>query len=68
MNKLKLKFNAFTLVELLVSMSIFSIILVSITATYITSSDITNKSDINRIMQENIKSVSNNIMEDIRAN
>ncbi len=60
--------QAFTLVEILVSITIFSIILISVTATYISSSNITLKSDINRIMQENLKNVSNTISEDIIAN
>lgn len=59
---------AFTLVEVLVSITIFSIIIVSIMSIYFISTEITMKSDINRILQENIKSVSNAIAEDIRKN
>lgn len=58
--------KAFTLVEVLVSITIFSIMMISIISIYMISTDITLKSDINRIMQENLKNVSNKIAEDIR--
>jgi prepilin-type N-terminal cleavage/methylation domain-containing protein len=60
--------KAFTLIEVVVSITIFSIVIVSIIWIYITSSDILIKSDINRKMQENIKNVSTEISEDIRKN
>ena len=60
--------SAFTLVEVLISMAIFSIMSVSIIWIYIISSDITMKSDINRMMQENIKNVVEKIAEDVRKN
>lgn len=59
---------AFTLIEVLVSITIFWIMSISIIWIYITSSDVTLKSDINRMMQENLKNVSNTIAEDIRKN
>jgi prepilin-type N-terminal cleavage/methylation domain-containing protein len=62
------KISAFTLVEVLVSLTIFSMVIVSIIWIYITSSDIMVKSDINRKMQENLKNVSSTIAEDIRKN
>jgi prepilin-type N-terminal cleavage/methylation domain-containing protein len=49
--------NAFTLVEVIVSITIFSIIMISIIAIYILSSDTSAKSDVNRAMHENLKSV-----------
>jgi prepilin-type N-terminal cleavage/methylation domain-containing protein len=58
--------KAFTLIEVLVSITIFSIMMISIISIYIISTDITLKSDINRIMQENLKNVSSRIAEDIR--
>ncbi len=64
----KLHFKAFTLVEVLVSITIFSIMVISIIWIYIVSTDITMKSDINRMMQENIKNVTNTIAEDVRKN
>ena len=60
------KISAFTLIEVLVSLTIFSIVITSIIWIYITSSDIMVKSDINRKMQENLKNVSSIIAEDIR--
>ena len=62
------KISAFTLVEVLVSLTIFSMVIISIIWIYITSSDIMVKSDINRKMQENLKNVSSTIAEDIRKN
>jgi prepilin-type N-terminal cleavage/methylation domain-containing protein len=50
-------FKAFTLIEVIVSITIFSIIMISIIAIYILSSDTSAKSDINRAMHENLKSV-----------
>jgi len=58
--------NAFTLIEVLVSITIFWIISISIISIYVISTNITLKSDINRMMQENLKNVSNQIAEDIR--
>lgn len=60
--------NAFTLVEVLVSITIFWIMSISIIWIYIVSTDITMKSDINRMMQENLKNVSSKIAEDVRKN
>ena len=59
---------AFTLVEVLVSITIFSIIIISVIWIYIKSNSITLKSDINRMLQENVKNVTNTIAEDIRKN
>ena len=68
MRKIQLYNKAFTLVEVLISITIFSVIITSIIWIYVISSDIILKSDINRIMQENLKNVSNTIAEDIRKN
>ncbi|MDR1945429.1 MAG: hypothetical protein LBQ59_05215 [Candidatus Peribacteria bacterium] len=43
--------------EVIVSITIFSIIMISIIAIYILSSDTSAKSDINRAMHENLKSI-----------
>jgi len=67
MNKYN-KNKAFTLIEVIVSITIFSIIIVSVIWIYIVSNDITTKADINRIMQENIKNINITISEDIRKN
>lgn len=61
-------YKAFTLVEVIVSITIFSIVIISIISIYIISSDITLKSDINRMMQENVKNVVEKIAEDVRKN
>ncbi len=58
----------FTLVEVVVSVTIFSIIMISMISIYILSSDTSLKSDINRAMHENIKSVITDISEDIMKN
>lgn len=58
----------FTIIELLVSITIFSIIMVSVIDLYIISTKTTYKSDINRIIHENIKSVVTEISEDITKN
>lgn len=59
---------AFTLIEVTVSIVIFSIMFISIIWIYIIGSDINTKSDINRLMQENLKNVISNISEDVRKN
>ena len=58
----------FTLVEVVVSVTIFSIIMISMISIYILSSYTSLKSDINRAMHENIKSVITDISEDIMKN
>lgn len=68
MNNKQIYNKAFTLVEVLASITIFSIMVISIIWIYVISTDITLKSDINRMLQENLKNVSNTIAEDIRKN
>lgn len=58
----------FTLIEILVSITILSIILISVFEIYITSTDINLKTDITRAVQQNIKSSVEKIAEDIRKN
>jgi prepilin-type N-terminal cleavage/methylation domain-containing protein len=60
--------QAFTLVEILVSLTILSIIMVSVMVVFVNSTQLSAKSDINRIMQENVKNLISNIGEDIRKN
>ena len=60
--------KAFTLIEIIVSITILSIIIISVVTVYITASDISLKSEINRLMQENIKNAVEIIAEDIRIN
>jgi prepilin-type N-terminal cleavage/methylation domain-containing protein len=66
MKKQKININAFTLVEVIVSITIFSVMFISIIWIYMISTDISSRSDINRMMQENLKNLSSKISEDIR--
>jgi len=67
---MKKKYNIqqdwFTLVELLISMTIFAVIMVSVMMIYVTATDISKKYDINREMRNNIKSVVEDIAEEVR--
>jgi len=63
-----IKYAGFTLIEILVSITILSIILVSVFAVYISSSEISLKTDITRALQQNVKSSVEKISEDIRKN
>ncbi len=56
----------FTLIEIIVSITIFSIVMISVISIFIHSSDLSWKIEINRKMQWNIKSVIETIAEDIR--
>ena len=64
----KYKYLAFTLIEIVISLTILSIIMVSVMMIFINTTDISAKSEINRVMQENIKNVVETIAEDIRKN
>ncbi len=61
-------FKAFTLIEIVVASTIFSIMMISVIFIFVNSSEISAKTDINRSMQENIKNVIETIAEDIRNN
>jgi len=58
----------FTLIELIVSMTIFSIIMVSVISIYIFSSQLSSKIEVNRVLQENIKNVVETIADDVKKN
>jgi prepilin-type N-terminal cleavage/methylation domain-containing protein len=58
----------FTLIEVIVSISILSIIMISIFAIFNLSANLNNKIDISRSMQENIKNIRQIISEDISTN
>jgi prepilin-type N-terminal cleavage/methylation domain-containing protein len=60
--------SAFTLIELVVAITIFSIIMVSVISIFIFSSELSGKIEINRTLQENIKNVIETIAEDVRKN
>jgi len=60
--------KAFTLLEILVALTIFSIFMVSMIMIYASSANIDRKIEINRAMQENTKNIVETIAEDIRQN
>jgi prepilin-type N-terminal cleavage/methylation domain-containing protein len=68
MKKNNLHKQAFTLIEVLISMTIFVMIMVSASMIYATISEMSYKADITREMQQNIKSVVEDIAEEVRKN
>ena len=68
MKKFFLNKKAFTLIELIVAIAITSLVLVSITEIFLFSSTLTKKVDMSRIMQENVKNITEIIWEDVRIN
>lgn len=57
---------AFTLIEIIIAMTIFGIIMVSVLSIFLFSSQMSTRVEMNRIMQENIKNVTEDIAENIR--
>ncbi len=60
--------NWFTLIEVVIWVTIFSMIMISVMAIYILASDTSLKSDINRAMHENTKNVFTDISENVINN
>jgi len=60
-------YSAFTLVELIVSITIFTIMMVSVAAIFLFSSQMSTRVELNRMMQENIKNVVEDIAESVRT-
>lgn len=58
--------SGFTLIELVVAITIFSVIMISVISIFIFSSELSGKIEIQRTMQENIKNVVETIAEDVR--
>lgn len=58
--------SGFTLIEVVVSISIMSTILISIMGVFFSLSDVSNKTEIQRQLQTNIKSAIEAMAEDIR--
>ncbi len=56
----------FTLVEIIVAVTIFSIIMVSVIFIFVNSTQLSMKIDINRVLQENSKNIIETISEDLR--
>lgn len=65
--KNRAKSSAFTLVEMMVSMTIFSLIMVSVFTVFIYNTTMSAKVEIERSMQENVKSVLDTLREDIQV-
>lgn len=77
MNNNKLKINNwglikhnswFTLVEIIVAVTIMSIIMISVMFIFVNSTQLSMKVDINRVLQENSKNIIETISEDLRKN
>lgn len=60
-------FSGFTLIELIVSITIFSVIMVSVMAIFLFASQMSTRVELNRTMQENIKNVLEDIAEQVRS-
>jgi type II secretory pathway pseudopilin PulG len=60
--------NWFTLIEVIVSVTILSIVMVSVMIIFVNSTQLWLKIDINRALQENVKNVIETMSEDIRKN
>lgn len=60
--------SGFTLVELIVSIMIFGIMMISIMSIFLFSSQMSSRVELNRVMQENIKNVVEDIAENVRKN
>lgn len=56
----------FTLIELIVAISIFGVIMVTVMSIFIFSSQMSTRVELNRAMQENIKNVVEDIAEELR--
>lgn len=65
MNKISKKW--FTLIEVIVSMTIIWVIMVWIITTFIMVWNLNNKADINRHIQENIRRFTHSVSEDLRV-
>lgn len=58
----------FTLVELLVAITIFSIMMIAVLSVFLFSSQMSGRIELDRSMQENVKSVMEDIAEGVRKN
>jgi len=57
----------FTLIEIIVSVTILSIVMISIFMIFIKSSEVNRKIDVWRLIQENVKNIIETISEDVRV-
>ncbi len=60
--------KAFTLVEIIVAVTILSIIMISVIFIFVNASKLSMKIDTNRVLQENSKNIIETISEDLRKN
>ncbi|MCT4617377.1 MAG: type II secretion system GspH family protein [Candidatus Gracilibacteria bacterium] len=60
--------TGFTLVEVIVAVAVLSIIMVSVLTGFSIASDVNNRTEVSRAMQNNIKTALEIISEDIRLN
>ena len=66
MKRIPKHIRGFTLIEIIIAMTIFSIIMVSVLSIFLFSSQMSSRVEMNRIMQENIKNVTEDIAENMR--
>lgn len=66
MKNIKIGIRAFTLIEIIITITIFGIIMISVLSIFVFSSQMSTRVEINRVMQENIKNVTQDISENIR--
>lgn len=64
--KKRIQHTWFTLIELMVAMTIFAIIMVSVISIFIFSSQMSTRVELSRVMQENVKNVYEDIAEEVR--
>lgn len=58
----------FTLIELVIAITVLSIIMTSVFVSFMLAADLNNKTDISRALQENIKNIVETLGEDVRKN
>ncbi len=58
--------SAFTLIELIVAITIFGLIMISVMSIFILSSQMSGKIELTRVMQENMKNALEDIAESVR--
>ena len=62
------KLRGFTLVEVIITLTIFSLIFTSVMSIFIYYTSLGNRVEANRLMQTNVKTVIEHITEDVRIN
>jgi len=68
MNKNIITYSGFTLIELIVAITIFSMIMISVLSIFILSSQMSSTIELTRVMQENVKNSFEDIAESVRKN